>query len=86
MSLPIINELSKEIAFLGTINNEAYIDLEISNYIDDDVNKEDIKYFISIEDEYGENKKFDLKVDDIEYIRDKTKKFKLKGGEEETDP
>jgi len=68
---------------IGIENNEAYIDLELSNYIDEDVSKEDIKYFISIEDEYGENKKFDLKVDDIEYIRDKTRKFKLKGGEEE---
>jgi len=68
---------------IGIENNEAYIDLELSNYIDKNVSQEDIKYFISIEDEYGENKKFDLKVDDIEYINDKTRKYKLKGGEEE---
>ena len=70
---------------VGIENNEAYIDLELSNYIDDDVSKEDIKYFISIEDEYGENQKFDLKVDDIEYINDKTRKYKLKGGEGEAE-
>lgn len=68
---------------IGIENNETYIDLELSNYIGKNVSKEDIKYFISIEDEYGENKKFDLKVDDIEYIRDKTRKYKLNAAERE---